>query len=94
MDAKEYKRHIERIFSKKVGNSRNWIVEFGETKDVAEFLKICTSKLTVNEISIINLDDMKRVVGHMQAGKVLKKDLENMNADELFDFIVGQERLF
>lgn len=93
-NSREYRNKLKRIFSKTSAGKKIWNIEKDNSKEISYFLMLCTSKLTINEMDEIALDDMKKAVEDISSGKVDKKILEKMTADEFFDFVIRQGRLF
>jgi len=93
--SKEYRKHIRRVFAKNKDENRIWKIDSKEEQKVlADFLRLCSSKLTSNEMHNFDQEDIKRVVKEIIAEKVEEKTLRALNAEELHDYIVGQKRLF
>lgn len=76
-------------------NRRIWKTENQEeVVAIANFLRICSSKLALAEIAELKQSDMKRVVTAILERKITVETLQNLTSDELYDLVIGQLRLF
>ena len=68
--------------------------EVEQRKIISSYLKLCSSKLTINDLDSIKQVDMKRVIDEIVEGEITLEELGQKTGDELYDYIVRQERLF
>lgn len=88
------KRNSKRQVSKS-GSHRVWKVQsLSESQALSEFLGICTWKLTSSEMFELKQEDIQKVFAAIQEGKITIEKIKSLDANELYDLIVGQLRLF
>ena len=75
--------------------NRIWKIEEDDNrKIVGKFFRLCSSKLTINDIESFGRDKIQKVINNLIGGKITLEDLSLKNSDELYDYIIEQKRLF
>lgn len=74
---------------------RIWKISSEEdTNILKKFLNICSSKLTINEMNDLKQEEITNILVGIRDGKINWDQIIALDANELYDLIIGQARLF